>query len=81
MEIENEESLGPSGFRVQTMRVQFDIVSSLGEFHYDSDYRTCNEVMNILKKMGLTDQLLLFDIQRLDVNLDFTMVDSHNKSN
>lgn len=82
MEIENqEESFGYADVRVESMRVQFDIVSPIGEFHYDSDYRTRNEIMGILKKMGLTDQLLLFGIQRLDVNLDFTIVDTHNKSN
>ena len=54
----------------QTIRLSFDVVTEIGEFHYESDYRSVDEMSSIIAEFGLSHYALLINGRMPTVDLD-----------
>lgn len=71
--IENAEITMYRYGREEEMRIEFDIRSNIGIFHYDSEYVPCDAVKDILSQLGLVWDIGITELNKLQCSIDFSI--------
>lgn len=56
-------------FQYKCMRLEFDIATPIGEFHFDSDTQPVNMIHDLLLKFGLLDVATHGIVPSLDIDI------------